>query len=122
MEPRGLGPAQLPGRRQPRPADLLDRPLRPARLRSPRLSPPQLSAGALTRPMRAWPPIEEPELLARLALDDEEFFAAARKLAAAWGPREYKPELLERALGYPWERPQSSYLYRDGEAMLLSEL
>jgi hypothetical protein len=72
--------------------------------------------------MRAWPPIEEPELLARLALDDEEFFEAAHKLAAAWGPREYKPELLERALGYPWERPQGSYLYRDGEATPLSEL
>jgi hypothetical protein len=72
--------------------------------------------------MRDWPPIDEPELLARLALDDDEFFAAAHKLAAAWGPREYKPELLEKALGYPWDRPKSSYLLRNGEVTLLSEL
>lgn len=72
--------------------------------------------------MREWPPIAEPELLARLALDDDEFFAAAHKLAAAWGPREYRPEALERALGYPWDRPPSSYLLRDGEVTLLSEL
>jgi hypothetical protein len=72
--------------------------------------------------MREWPPIDEPELLARLALDDDEFFAAAHKLAAAWGRREYTPELLEKALGYPWDRPQSSYLLRDGEVTLLSEL
>jgi hypothetical protein len=72
--------------------------------------------------MRQWPPIDEPELLARMALDDDEFFAAAHRLAAAWGPREYKPELLEKALGYPWDRPESSYVLQNGEVALLSEL
>lgn len=71
--------------------------------------------------MRDWPPIDEPELLARLALDDDQFFEAAHKLAAAWGPREYKPELLEKALGYPWDRPEGSYVLQNGEVSLLSD-
>ena len=70
---------------------------------------------------REWPPIVEPELLARLALDDEEFYAAARKMSEMWGRREYTPALLERALGYPWERPTGSYLLRDDRVELLSD-
>jgi hypothetical protein len=70
---------------------------------------------------REWPPIVEPELLARLALDDEEFYAAARKISEMWGQREYTPALLERALGYPWERPTGSYLLRGDRVELLGD-
>lgn len=72
--------------------------------------------------MRAWPPITEPELLDRLALDQEQFLAFYRGLAAALGRREYQPALLERALAYPWERPARSYLLRDGRVRLLDDL
>ncbi len=72
--------------------------------------------------MRDWPPIVEPELLARLALDDDEFLAATHEFAAAWGRREYRPEVLERALGYPWERPHGSYLLRAGEVTPLVDM
>jgi len=72
--------------------------------------------------VREWPPITEPELLERLAFDDEEFLAFIHKLAAAWGRREYRPELFERALAYPWERPGVSYLLQDSDFELLGDL
>jgi hypothetical protein len=72
--------------------------------------------------MREWPPIEDPALRERLALDDDQFFAALRELAAAWGGREYKPEALGRALSYPWERPARSFLLRGRDVELLEEL
>jgi hypothetical protein len=57
------------------------------------------------RGVRAWPPISDPELLARLALDDAGFEAYVRELAARLGRRAYEPAHLEHALGYPWARP-----------------
>ncbi len=71
--------------------------------------------------MRGWPPITEPELLERLALDDEQFFALIRELTSAWGRREYQPALFERALGYPWERPPGSYVLRGDCLELLDD-
>ncbi len=67
------------------------------------------------------PPIAEPELLKRLALDDGEFREHVRDLIAQIPPRAYDDEALSRALGYPWARPGGSYLLSDGEVVLLSE-
>lgn len=72
--------------------------------------------------MREWPPISEPELLERMALDDEEFVAYSRRIWSALPSREFKPELVEWALGYPWQRPAGSYLLRDEEVTVLAEL
>nr|MBA2792450.1 hypothetical protein [Thermoleophilaceae bacterium] len=72
--------------------------------------------------MRDWPPITEPELLVRLALDDAQFRALARKYAGIWGVREYGPTVLERALSYPWKRPARSYLLRGDAVELLTDL
>ena len=72
--------------------------------------------------MRAWPPITEPELLRRLALDDDEFRALVREMAAAFGGREMTPALLKRALGYPWRRPAGSYVLRAAEVQVLGDL
>ena len=58
---------------------------------------------------RLEPPIEEPELLERLAMEDREFAEYVRSLAAALPAREYEAEALARALAYPWERPDGSY-------------
>jgi hypothetical protein len=60
--------------------------------------------------MGGWPAIGEPELLARLAMSDEEFVALAMSWAQTVGPREFSDQLYERALGYPWARPAQSYL------------
>lgn len=71
--------------------------------------------------MREWPPITEPDLLERLALSDEEFYAAAHVIAKGWGQRDYEPAALEKALSYPYDRPTSSYLLRDDSVDLLAE-
>ncbi len=72
--------------------------------------------------MTGWPTIEEPELLARLALGDDEFRAMIAAIAAAVPARQFEPEALEHAVGYPWARPPGSYELRDGEARLLSAM
>lgn len=71
--------------------------------------------------MPEWPPIEEPELLARLALGDAEFRALIGEIARAVPAREFGGEQLIHALSYPWARPPGSYELRGGGAMLLAE-
>jgi hypothetical protein len=61
-----------------------------------------------------WPPIAEPELLRRLAMDDEEFAAFIRTVVSQLAPRAYETDVLTQALGYPWARPQGSYLLTGG--------
>jgi hypothetical protein len=60
--------------------------------------------------MDSWPAIGEPELLARLAMSDEEFIGLAMGWAQAVGTREFSDQIYERALGYPWARPAKSFL------------
>jgi hypothetical protein len=72
--------------------------------------------------VRDWPPISDPELLARLGLDRDGFIEVARGYAQALGRRDLPPGALERALGYPWARPARSYLLEGGEPRLLSNL
>ena len=72
--------------------------------------------------MPDWPPIEEPELQARLALGDAEFRQLVGEFARALPAREFAAEALAFAVGYPWARPPGSYELRDGEVALLSEL
>ena len=72
--------------------------------------------------MRDWPPIVEPELVSRLRLDDGEFRELIFDYSSNWGHREYTPERLEFALGYPWERPSGSYLLRGDRVEVLAEM
>ena len=72
--------------------------------------------------MREWPPITEPELLERLALDDERFIALMRRYWDAAEPRELQEAAFQRALGYPWDRPAASYVLRGEDVELLSDL
>jgi hypothetical protein len=72
--------------------------------------------------MSGWPPIEEPELLARLALDDAGFRRMMEEIAGAIPAREYDEAALEYAVGYPWARPPGSYELRGGGVRLLAEL
>jgi hypothetical protein len=62
-----------------------------------------------------WPDLADAELLERLGLDDDAFRAHLEGLAALVPPgRAFDELVLERALGYPWARPASSYVLRDG--------
>jgi hypothetical protein len=70
----------------------------------------------------AWPPIDEPELLERLAMDERQFDEYMRTLAANLPPRSYDAAALERAVGYPWVRPVGSYRLQDERVELLADL
>lgn len=60
--------------------------------------------------MSAWPQLDEPELLERLAMDDRQFAEFVGGLAAAMPARPYDAAVLAQAVGYPWQRPAGSYL------------
>jgi hypothetical protein len=73
--------------------------------------------------MDGWPQIGDPELLERLALDDDGFRGYIRRLLASVPARGYGENELERALGYPWERPAGSFrLDAEGRATPLADL
>jgi hypothetical protein len=61
-----------------------------------------------------WPPIEEPELLRRMTMDDAEFAAFIGGVIAQLGRRPCDAAAIAQALGYPWARPAGSYLLRGG--------
>jgi hypothetical protein len=68
--------------------------------------------------MPAWPPIDEPELLERLAMNDEEFGRFIGVMVSQLAPRRCDAATIALALGYPWARPPGSYLLT-GEAVEL---
>ncbi len=65
--------------------------------------------------MPEWPPIDEPELLRRLGLDDAEFMEFIRGVVEQLPSRECDEAAIARALAYPWERPLGSYLLEDDQ-------
>jgi hypothetical protein len=69
-----------------------------------------------------WPPIAEPELLDRLALDDRQFREFVRTLAGKVPPRAYEVASFELAVGYPWARPEGSYQLTSAGIGLLAGL
>lgn len=72
--------------------------------------------------MRDWPPITEPELVERLRLDLDGWADLMLRFGTALGQREHEPAHLDRALGYPWQRPERSYVLRDGAVTLVDDL
>jgi hypothetical protein len=62
--------------------------------------------------MSRWPPITEPLLLERLAMSYEEYLEHLATITKTFPSRAYDVALYEHGLGYPWERPPSSYLMR----------
>lgn len=65
--------------------------------------------------MPQWPPIDEPELLERRALDDAGFAEYVGRFIAQMPARECDDATIAQALSYPWARPLGSYLLRDDE-------
>jgi hypothetical protein len=71
----------------------------------------------------AWPPpIAEPELLERLALDDERFRDYILAFVVQVPPRACDADAFAWACAYPWARPAGSYLLVDGDLTPLAEL
>jgi hypothetical protein len=59
-------------------------------------------------------PITEPELLRRLALDDQQFAEFIGAAVAEVPARTCDAAAIAQALAYPWERPSGSYLLDGG--------
>src|SRR5215218_6576516 len=72
--------------------------------------------------MREWPPIDDPQALEWLGLDDAAWRVAYEERITAFGRRRFDDAALEFALDYPWERPSGSYVIRDGEVELLADM
>ncbi len=72
--------------------------------------------------MRDWPPIHDPQVLEWLALDHEAWRRALELRVRAFGSRPFDEAAFRHALAYPWERPASSYFFRDGEVQLVEDL
>lgn len=69
--------------------------------------------------MTIWPPLSDARLVSRLSMDQREFLDLATKLARRIPAKEMSPRDFERALGYPWERPEQSFWMEDGAVELL---
>jgi hypothetical protein len=69
-----------------------------------------------------WPPITEPLLLERLAMSLEEYLAYFATITKSIPSRGFDVALYERGLGYPWQRPRSSYLMRSGVVEPVAEM
>lgn len=72
--------------------------------------------------MRDWPPIDDPRVLAWLALDHDAWRVALEERIRQFGPRRYDAAALRHALAYPWERPAGSYVLRDGVVAALEDM
>lgn len=72
--------------------------------------------------MSDWPPIAEPELLRRLAMDDDEFAELIAELVDALPARPCDGAAIAQALAYPWERPSGSYLLSGGALRPFAEM
>lgn len=73
--------------------------------------------GDTGRGMDGWPPIDEPELRRRLALDGDAFVAFMTEIIASVGPRPFDDAAFAVAVGYPWSRPTASFRL-DGERVV----
>lgn len=65
--------------------------------------------------MDDWPEIHDEQVRARLGLSDDEMFEFMLRRAAGIPPREFSDEAYAYALGYPWARPETSYVLTGGE-------
>lgn len=72
--------------------------------------------------MRGWPPISSPDVLAWMALDDDEWLQAvmARQGESATPP--FTEAAYQFGLAYPWDRPAHSYLLRDGDVRPITDV
>lgn len=74
------------------------------------------------RPSLPWPSFGETELVARLTMDQPEFLVLWESLWRQLPPRVYDEAAYANGIGYPWARPEGSYVLVDGSGELLSEM
>jgi len=69
-----------------------------------------------------WPSITEPQVLRRLGLSDDDMFEFMLQRAAQIPVSEFTEDVYAHAIAYPWARPQTSYLWVDGEIEPMTDL
>ncbi len=69
-----------------------------------------------------WPEFREPELVQRLLLEPAAIFDLWVGMAGNMPAREFSEESFEIATGYPWPRPDGSFILSEGEGRLLADL
>lgn len=72
--------------------------------------------------MQDWPAIADRALLERLGLSDDEFAAFIARVVGAVPAREFTDAIYDRALGYPWKRPEHSYVLRGETVEAIDEV
>src|SRR5689334_22251383 len=72
--------------------------------------------------MATWPDLSAPELVERLGLDDEAFLALVTGWVADLRARPCDADVVAQAIGYPWERPERSFLLEGDEVRELDHL
>lgn len=69
-----------------------------------------------------WPVFAEPELINRLLMPQPEFHDLWLNMMDQIPPRDYSDELFATGVGYPWPRPDGSFVLSEGEGRMLSDL
>ena len=69
-----------------------------------------------------WPDFGEPELVDRLLLPQPEFHELWLNMTSQMPVREFNPEVFALGTGYPWPRPDGSFVLSEGEGRLLADL
>lgn len=72
--------------------------------------------------MRDWPPIHDPAVLEWMSLDHDAWLVALQERFRSFGARTFDEAAYQFALGYPWERPAGSYVFRDGEVTVVEAM
>lgn len=70
----------------------------------------------------AWPDFGEPELVERLMLPEADFHDLWRNMLSQVPPRRFSEEDFATGTGYPWPRPDGSFVLSEGEGRLLADL
>ncbi len=69
-----------------------------------------------------WPAFGEPELIERLLLGEAAFHDLWLTMMSQLPPREFTAEAFALGTGYPWPRPDGSFVLSEGEGRLLADL
>ena len=72
--------------------------------------------------MREWPPISSPDVLAWMALGDDEWLPALMARQNEFEKPPFTEAAFQFGLGYPWERPAHSYLLSNGEVRPVADV
>ena len=69
----------------------------------------------------AWPDFGEAELVSRLLLPEPDFYELWIGMMRQMPPREFSQDSFATGTGYPWPRPDGSFVLTEGEGRMLAD-